>query len=441
MLWLVSPAAWALAPGVSPGDGGTAETVALAEKAAAAARRGDGAPDLMISKTSNADAPLDRGDEVRYTVTVTNVGEATAHGVAVFDDLPTGTIPINLLPVMDGGTCTAVGGDAGGEHFYAVHCTRETLEPGESAVLTIDVEILPDAPCGDLLNVADVEARDEPKENVGSDNVAEHADEVRCSASISLDKTGPAAVHAGDRVPYRFTVVNDGDVRLYDVSVSDPSCDEPPRADGGAPTALSPGRRWIFTCTHTVTGTDPDPLTGRATAIAYDDDGHPVRAADGHVADVLHPGVRIVQTVKPASGTPGTRVVYRFEVTNTGDSRLSEIEVTDEVTGHVGTIAAMQPGQTRVLKAPASLQTDDPKVSNLATVRASDPLGLEVTDSDDAFVTIVASAPGGGDGPGGTPFTGGRIARPGVAAAALALLGVAVLMVTRSRRSERQPSR
>ena len=49
-----------------------------------------GSPDLTITKTSDAVGTLTVGDRFTYTLTVSNVGTATAHDVIVSDDFPTG---------------------------------------------------------------------------------------------------------------------------------------------------------------------------------------------------------------------------------------------------------------------------------------------------------------------------------------------------------------
>ena len=55
-----------------------------------------GSPDLTITKTSDAAGTLAIGDQFTYTLTVSNVGDATAHGVIVSDDFPTGVGPVGV---------------------------------------------------------------------------------------------------------------------------------------------------------------------------------------------------------------------------------------------------------------------------------------------------------------------------------------------------------
>src|SRR5690606_35888917 len=61
-------------------------------------------PDLRIEKSSdNADGSVEAGQQVRYTLTVTNVGTSSAHGIVVVDEYPTGL----GAPTDPSGTCHA----------------------------------------------------------------------------------------------------------------------------------------------------------------------------------------------------------------------------------------------------------------------------------------------------------------------------------------------
>lgn len=429
----LAPSALAVAPEANPaGIEGAADGV----RALIASRESE-TPNLAVEKASDASGVLSRGDVFSYTLTVSNVGGSTAHRVVVFDQLPPGLTIVTLLPVIDGGTCTTVSGiEPGGVPVAAVRCTLSSLDAGGSASVAFDVRVGPDVSCGALENTAEVSANDEPEQNVGPENFATHFGELECLPSLSLSKTGPVRVHVGDAAPYRFVVQNDGDGRLVDVVLEDPSCDDSPSRVGGSAVSLSPGRSWTFVCTHTVAGSDGDPISSSATARARDEDGAVVKSSDGHTMDVIHPKLRLIHTITPHSGTPGDVVTYTYRVTNLGDTPLSDVVITDEVNGAVGSFEFVKPGQTRSLELAYTLPSSDVHPLNAAAATARDPLGLQVSDTDEAFVTIVAeTTPPGGEN-GGTPFTGGRVARPASAAAALTLLGIAFVAASRRRRTE-----
>jgi len=119
------------------------------------------APDLVVDATSDAAGPIRKGHAVRYSLTVTNAGAGAAHHVVVTDRLPSGVEPINLLPKMDGGSCSAVGSTEGRAAFTII-CVRSALDAGASAVVTIDIRVGADRPCGPMRNRVTVSANDEP---------------------------------------------------------------------------------------------------------------------------------------------------------------------------------------------------------------------------------------------------------------------------------------
>src|SRR5947207_2732728 len=80
-------------------------------------------PDLVVDATSDAAGLIEKGHALRYSLTVTNAGAAVAHHVSVTDRLPPHVEPINLLPKMDGGSCSAVGSTEGRAAFTIV-CAR-----------------------------------------------------------------------------------------------------------------------------------------------------------------------------------------------------------------------------------------------------------------------------------------------------------------------------
>jgi hypothetical protein len=79
------------------------------------------------------------------------------------------------------------------------------------------------------------------------------------------------------------------------------------------------------------------------------------------------------------------------------------------------------------------LPSGDPEVTNVGTATGTDSLGEQVSDDDDAFVTIVeAENPPPSTPP--TAFTGSDAARLGLIAGKLAALGLLGLLVGRRRR-------
>ena len=60
---------------------------------------------------------------------------------------------------------------------------------------------------------------------------------------------------------------------------------------------------------------------------------------------MIHPAIEIVKTVDEETVPIGTTVTYTVLVTNTGDTTLYDISVDDDILGHIGDIAVLEPGQ------------------------------------------------------------------------------------------------
>jgi uncharacterized repeat protein (TIGR01451 family) len=385
-------------------------------------------PDLQVTKSSAADGPLHEGDSFLYTITVTNVGEQGATGVELVDVLPAGAVHVALspFPTLAGETCTVTSSlPPNGVEHTEVRCGPVALGPGASASVTVRVIVSGDV-CGTITNVVDVAATNEPDGAVGADNHAEASDEVACVARIRLQKGGPSLIHLGDTIPYVFVVANGGHVALSDVALLDPGCDGSPALvdHGNGDALLAPAEEWTFACGHTVTRADGNAVHNEAT-VSADHEGGSVSDTDIHDVEVIHPAIDLEKTSSPTSGTPGTTITYTYAVENTGDTALHQVSVDDDVLGHVGDIPILGVGQTVQLQ--ASMTLGDAPVINVGRAEGADVLGLFVSDSDDASVSVVA-----GQGGGGSPFTGSEAGSllPWI----LVLTGVGSVAVSVSRR-------
>jgi uncharacterized repeat protein (TIGR01451 family) len=381
-------------------------------------------PDIDIDKTADARL-VDAAETIGFTITVTNHGPGAAKDVVMTDTLPTNEGLSWSIDAIDGhapgaepmcsitdGVLECDFGRMGAEEEHSVHITSDT-----------------DATtCGVVDNTAVVTTS-----NGGGDE-DDASLVVNCpDLGIQITKGGPDLAHVGDTVDYTFDVQLTTPEPLFDVVVSDAMCDE------GAPVyvsgddgdqVLEPGEVWSYTCTHLVTETDADPLPNTATVEGTADDGRSTSDQDSHEVDLIHPAIRIIKRVDPRSGEPGDTVTYSYEVINRGDTTLFDISVDDDVIGHIGDIAELEPGARVTLTKDWVLPSDEISVTNVGTATGTDVLGTTVSDDNDASVTIVEpSTPT----PPPTAFTGSDVAGFGLLAAALFALGLLALAVTRRR--------
>jgi uncharacterized repeat protein (TIGR01451 family) len=115
-------------------------------------------PDLSVSKTDSPD-PVFVGQPLRYTVTVTNNGPATAGGISLNDPLPAG-VSFDSASSSQGGCSEAAG---------TVTCAVGTLASGDSA--TVQINVTPHSE-GTITNTASV-ASNEPDSDSSNDTATE----------------------------------------------------------------------------------------------------------------------------------------------------------------------------------------------------------------------------------------------------------------------------
>jgi uncharacterized repeat protein (TIGR01451 family)/MYXO-CTERM domain-containing protein len=381
-------------------------------------------PGIQVEKEADDDT-VDAGEPIGFNITVWNNGPGVAKDVVLTDDLP-GDVDWQI----DGGSGAQFCEISGG----TLTCEFGDMSPGEGQGASYTVHVSADTDytdCATLDNTAVVTISNGP----GDDDDASVT--VNCPPiGIDIEKGGPDLAHVGDTITYDFTVQLTTDETLYDVTVTDPNCNE------GAPvyvsgddgdSALEPGEVWSYTCTHVVTDSDPDPLPNTATVTGKSDDGRETTDQDDHEVDLIHPDIRIVKTVSPDSGNPGDVVTYTYVVTNTGDTTLYDVTVDDDVIGHIGDIDELAPGESVTLTKDWTLPEDEVLVTNVATATGTDVLGKEVEDDDDAFVTIV-EVENPPIPPKPTAFTGSEALKLGTFAGLLGLIGLAALAAARRRR-------
>jgi uncharacterized repeat protein (TIGR01451 family) len=387
-------------------------------------------PDLTITKTADAGS-VNAGDAIGFTVILTNGGAGDAYGVQINDPLPGGNGVDWSIDANDPAQSCSISGSAPSQ---TLSCGPLTLAAGHS--LTVHVTSATDpTSCGDYDNTASFTSSNDGS-GEASDSVT-----VNCPVGITLDKTteNGTTFHVGDTVQYAFLVALESpdDVPLGDVTLTDDTgiCDSAPTFDSGDTNGnglLEQGETWKFTCTHVVTGDDPSLIHNVATVQGTSADERTVTATDDQDVTVIHPAIKIVKTVDPQSGAPGDTVTYTYVVKNIGDTTLYDISVDDDVIGHIGEIAQLDPGDSVTLTKDFVLPAGSATVTNVGTATGTDVLGTQVSDDDDAFVTIVeAENPPPSNPP--TAFTGSDAARLGLIAGLMLALGVLALVLGRRR--------
>src|SRR5207302_10269237 len=184
---------------------------------------------------------------------------------------------------------------------------------------------------------------------------------------ITVVKSGPATAHVGDVVTYTFKVTNTGDNALTNVAVNDDkigSIGTIPSLAVSASTTLTKDYTVpnVAAVDNTVTACGFDPLSLK---VCDDDHHHPV---------TIHPGITVDKS-GPAQAHEGDKVTYTFKVTNTGDVALTNVAVTDNILGSIGTIGNLAVGESKTLTKDFTVPTPSTgAIVNTATAAGDDPL-------------------------------------------------------------------
>ena len=234
-------------------------------------------------------------------------------------------------------------------------------------------------------------------------------------AHLTLKKTttsrpeNAAGYAAGEKITYRIEAVNDGNQTLTDVKVTD-------ELTGGSWTidSLKPGETKAFETSYTVT--EKDMVAGcvinEATANGKDPDGKEPPVTPGETEDPTKPGKAHLTLTKTATSQPknaagytvGETITYRIEAANDGNVTLTDVTVTDALTGGSWTVESMAPGETKSFETSYVVTENDRKngrVVNVATATGKDPADHEPTvvpgeTEDPVRKTADSAAPGGG---------------------------------------------
>jgi uncharacterized repeat protein (TIGR01451 family) len=208
---------------------------------------------------------------------------------------------------------------------------------------------------------------------------------------------------SGQTVNYTFVVTNTGNTYLKPITITD-------NVYGSIcviPGPLAPGAS--AQCTKAVAVMNDVTNIGTATGTPSDISGNPlpdilnVSDSDNAVVDVVAPSLDLVKTAGNApdggtlwvAGPPPVNVTFHYTVTNTGNTYLASIVVTDSIHGAVCTIPGpLAPGASASCHPTFPVNGDETNVG-YATGTPSDIAGNtlpdipKVSDNDNAIVKLL----------------------------------------------------
>jgi large repetitive protein len=331
---------------------------------------------ISIVKTLTTAGPFTIGQSITYSLLVANAGPSTATAIQVTDT------PSNLtITNVSGGGCAAL------------PCTIASLASGADTTITVTATIDAEGAFDNIATVLGTEPDPDTTDNTDDDG---NGGTTGASANVSLVKTlttaGPFTI--GDTVTYTLLISNAGPSAATAIQVTDTPtnltitnvsgsgcaalpCTIPSLASG-ANTSITVtatiNAEGAFDNVATATATEPDPDPEDNTDDT-DNTGQTTPTAD----------MSLVKTLVTAGPfTVGQSITYTLDVTNSGPSNATSVQVTDTptnltITNVSGggcaalpcTIASMASGATVTITITATINADG-AFDNSASVSATE---------------------------------------------------------------------
>ena len=317
-------------------------------------------PSLVVTKAAE-EGPYALNDKVTFNITATNIYEAAQTiTLSEIEGVTLAKSSFKNVPAGETITTTAV---------YTI-AEKDILNGSFTNTVT--------AKMGGITKTADATVTTEKKDG--------HLTINKETNSTAAAEDGKYAL--GEKITYKITVINDGNLTITDITVTDElTGDEWPIK------SLAPNDRKEFTAEYTVTeadilkgevvnvatgkGTSPDP-DEKEVPVEPGTDPEPTEEKNGHMT------VTKTSTSEPASADGymlGETIEYRIVVTNDGNLTMTNVKVEDELTGLNETIDSLAPGEEKEFTTSYVVTEKDVEagsVVNVATAKGADPTEEEV---------------------------------------------------------------
>ncbi len=170
--------------------------------------------DLGLTKSDSPD-PVIAGNELTYTLEVTNYGPSTAVNVLISDILPAGVSIISAVG-SGGAACNA---GVPGDDSQPTTCAFDSMAFGATETMTVTVDVLPQT-TGLLHN--DARVFSETFDDVNENDLVTEDTTVNAEADLTITKTdSPDPVLAGGLLTYIIDISNSGPSTAMDVTLTD----------------------------------------------------------------------------------------------------------------------------------------------------------------------------------------------------------------------------
>jgi uncharacterized repeat protein (TIGR01451 family) len=303
--------------------------------------------DIDVEKT--ADAPsVNAGEQIGFSVTITNLGEGDATGLVFTDTLPGG--PGIDWSIESSDTGWSITGTAPNQSLVY---SPTTLAAGASSTVHVVSDTTADS-CGVYDNTASVTTG-----NDGEDE-ASASTEVLC-ADIDVEKDADAAsVNAGDQIGFTVTLSNSGEGDATGLAFSDelpggPGIDWSIESGdaGWSISGSAPNQQLVYSPTtldagasstvHVVSDTTADScgVYDNTASVTTGNDGEDEASAS---TEVLCGEINVEKVADDAEVVAGNQIGFTVSLTNSGEGDLTGLDFSDELPGGPGISWSIESG-------------------------------------------------------------------------------------------------
>jgi uncharacterized repeat protein (TIGR01451 family) len=324
---------------------------------------------LTVTKTAD-NGTVAGGQQVGYTIKVTNSGSGDANNVTISDTLP------NNISGLNWGLKTAVSGCSVSPVSTATPPAPQVLsctfaKVAANTTITIDVvSATPATACGTLSNAATWSSN-----NAGSGTTSPPAVITVTCPALTLVKTADnsGAISAGDAIGYTLTLTNNGNGAATNVVVTD-NLQPGPSSAPFTWTTSSPGcsiSGLKLTCSYASVAGNGTQVTihvssptvaadcGTYTNSASVSADNSLTVNSNTASETVNcPNISLTKTSDSGSVTVGSQIGYKITVSNLGSGNAYNVKVTDTLPNNPGLTWSLETAVSGCSISPTTSQTD-----------------------------------------------------------------------------------
>jgi uncharacterized repeat protein (TIGR01451 family) len=280
---------------------------------------------LSITNTASGN-PVNAGSPLSFSIVVANAGPDTSSTVSVSNTFPAGVTSFTFSGA--GWSCGPLSGST-------ATCSIASI-PGSSAAPTLLLSMTAPA-SGPATDSATVSAS--TADPNGGNNSASQTITITGQADLSITKSGPASVIAGQNAVYTITVTNNGPSSATSVTVTDPApagltfVSNSGGCTGNFPCALGTltnGQSVTITSTYSTSpGGGGVTVNNIATVASTTADPNSGNNSGSAVTTINSSADLAITKSGPPFSTAGSPIVYTITVTNNGPSDAAAVTVAD----------------------------------------------------------------------------------------------------------------